>query len=136
MALVEQNILNSKTVFILSAGASKPFNFPLGSELKQQMLSQLENEYNKKVLNSVDFDNRTIHEFHKALSYTSHPTIDIFLEKKRKFREIGAYVIAQALIPCENDLRLFPQRDWYGDLFTILDFENEQSDLSFLLLYH
>ena len=103
MALVEQNILNSKTVFILGAGASKPFNFPLGSELKQQMLSQLENEYNKKVLNSVDFDNRTIHEFHKALSYTSHPTIDIFLEKKRKFREIGAYVIAQALIPCEKN---------------------------------
>lgn len=76
-------------------------------------------------MNSAGFNNYLTNEFHTALKYTYHPTIDIFLEKKKIFREIGAYVIARTLIAYENDNNLFPHRDWYGDIFNIFNFESE-----------
>ncbi len=131
MDIIEKNIMNSQTVFVLGAGASKPYLFPLGSELKQQMIDCIGNSTIKNTLNTIGFNNDLINSFHDALRYSYHPTIDIFLEKKRIFRDIGAYVIARTLIPFENDVSLFPQRDWYGDLFTLLDFENEKTDPSY-----
>jgi hypothetical protein len=91
------------------------------------MLNHLSNRATKDVLNTAGFNDQFIDSFHESLKYTYHPTIDIFLENKKQFRSIGAHVIAQAIIPLENNQILFPQYDWYGDLFSMLDFENENS---------
>lgn len=133
MTPVRERIMESPTVFVLGAGASKPFGFPLGSELKNAMLNHLRNSDFRRVLHTAGFGNDLITDFAIALGYSFHPTIDIFLEKKTNFREIGAYVIARSLMPFEHQLQnLFPQRDWYGDLFTALNFENAQPDSSLL----
>ena len=133
MAAVRESVMESPTVFVLGAGASNPFGFPLGSELKNAMLNHLRNPDFRRVLHTAGFGNDLIKNFAIALGYSFHPTIDIFLEKKTNFREIGAYVIARSLMPLEHQLQnLFPQKDWYGDLFTAMDFENEEPDSSLL----
>jgi len=108
MAEIQPIDLNRKTVFVLGAGASKPYGFPLGIELKDTMIANLSNAVFQVVLKKHNFDQSLIDDFVEALPRTYHSTIDIFLEKKRKYREIGAYVIAHSLLPLENSNLLFP----------------------------
>jgi hypothetical protein len=133
MAPAHESIMESPTVFVLGAGASNPVGFPLGPGLKSQMLEHLQNAGFRRILHSLGFGDDLISAFENALRYGYHPTIDIFLEKKTNFRAIGAFSIARTLMPFEHHPgNLFPQKDWYGDLFTALDFESEQPDTSLL----
>ncbi len=117
--------LNKETVFILGAGASNPYGLPLGLGLKSSMLDNLLNEHCRKVLISHEFEESLVEDFLESLSGTYHPTIDIFLDKKKKFRRLGSYLIAYTLLPLETHSELFPQKDWYGHLYSALNFEHE-----------
>ena len=75
--------LNKKTVFVLGAGANKPYGFPLGTELKQIMISNLSNSGCQVALKEYKLNQSLIDEFNETLPRTSHSTIDIFLEKKK-----------------------------------------------------
>ncbi|MFC1581010.1 SIR2 family protein [Thermodesulfobacteriota bacterium] len=126
------SILQEQTVFILGAGASKPFGFPLGPELKSTMLDRANDGTTRRRLQSLGFEESHIIALRDALQYGAHPTVDIFLEKKSNFRKLGSYLIASAIIPLENHSLLFPQKDWYGHLFDVLGFEFEEPDASLL----
>lgn len=117
--------LNKKTVFILGAGASKPYGFPLGTELKDIMATRLSNTTFQNSLIKHGLDSTLINDFAEALPRTYHPTIDIFLEKKRRFRDVGAYVIAYSILHQENSLTLFPQKNWYAHLYNLIKFEEK-----------
>lgn len=132
MAPDRESIMESPTVLVLGAGASNRFGFPLGPDLKKLMSENLHNPGFRRTLQPFGFDENLIRDFDEALGYSSHPTIDIFLEKKTNFREIGAYVVARTLMPLERHPSLFPQKDWYRDLFTALDFENEEPNANLL----
>ena len=127
MAEIHPIDLNEKTVFVLGAGASKPYDFPLGSELIFTMGMNL----NITSLNNIignKFEKSLASDFIEALKRTSHPTIDAFLEKKTRFREIGSYAIAHILLLRENRSQLFPPKDWYDHIYHVLSFENEKPD--------
>lgn len=132
MTVGDTGIMKTPTVLVLGAGASRPFGLPLGRELKQGMLNQLGDGQTRSLLESLEFDGQLIDAFRDALRYGTHPTIDVFLEKKTSFRELGSYLIAKTLMPLERDNQLFPQRDWYGDLFVAMNFETEEPDVSLL----
>jgi hypothetical protein len=117
--------LNKKTVFVLGAGASKPYGLPLGTELKTSMIASLNDEVFKVILARQGFDQSLINDFSEALPRTYHPTIDVFLEKKTKFRKIGSYVIAHTLLPMENEKMLFPQTNWYEHIYNVLNFTED-----------
>ena len=117
--------LNKKTVFVLGAGANKPYGFPLGTELKQIMIKNLSNSDCQRALKEYKLNQLLIDEFIEALPRTYHSTIDIFLEKK-KFRKLGAYLIAYSLLPLERYSRLFPQHNWYSRLYNIIDFDHDK----------
>ena len=121
--------LNQRTVFVLGAGASKPYGFPLGSELKNILITNLSNRYCQNVLKEHGFEESLVEDFAETLPRTYYPTIDIFLEKKTKFRELGAYLIAYSLLPMENAHNLFPQKDWYAHIYHMIDFENSKPDI-------
>jgi len=124
----EAGFLREPTVLVIGAGASKPHGFPLGSELKNAIVGT----YDETVLNAlreIGHRNDAIKEFQDALKFSKHPTIDIFLEKKTNFREIGAYFIAGTIGRHELHETLFPSGDWYGDLFEALDLENGEREL-------
>jgi hypothetical protein len=125
MAEIQPLDLNRNTVFILGAGASKPYGLPLGLDLKQLMLNNLSNPGCQHTLIQHGFETSLVEDFVESLSGTYHPTIDIFLEKKKKFRSLGSYLIAYTLLPMETRPNLFPQRDWYGHLYNVIDFEHE-----------
>jgi len=91
---------------------------------------QKDNLTTRRHLLSFGFNDKLIDDFNNALTFGAHPTIDIFLEKKTNFRDLGSYLIASTLMPLERHTSLFPQRDWYGDLFEALDFESEEPDAS------
>ena len=120
------SLLDESTVLVLGAGASKPFGLPLGAELKAQLLSRVGNRQTRKDLMSLGHDEASMTAFRDALKYGVYPTVDIFLEKKANFRDLGSYLIASTIIPLEKHDLLFPQKDWYGDLFNVLCLEEEK----------
>lgn len=123
MPIAGESFFSSETVIILGAGASNPYGFPLGSQLKQVMQNKLTDRQTRKTLTSIGFEEDIILKFHEALRYSYHPTVDLFLENKTRFRDIGSYIIALSLIPFENNDYLFPHRDWYEVLFNTLGIE-------------
>jgi hypothetical protein len=126
--------LRQNTVFVIGAGASKPYGFPLGDELKEKIISVINS--NTLVIRNK-FEPTLVTKFIQSLTRTEHRTIDSFLEKRTNFRDIGSYAIAQSLLFAEQQASLFPPRDWYQHLFHYLDFENdypETDNVSFVTL--
>lgn len=123
-------IINEPTVFVLGAGASQPFGFPSGDELRLGMIESLGNQINRDNLVLNEFEPTFIQDFQDTLELGNHRTIDTLLEKKSEFREIGSYVIATRILACERSKILLPQKDWYSTLWEALKFENEKPDTS------
>jgi hypothetical protein len=113
------DINNERTVFVLGAGASHPYGLPLSPNLKKMILSA-ENEILVDCLKNKGCEDKTINSFKKALRYGDHGTIDLFLEAKNSFREIGALFIASAIARAEREDTLFEKSDWYTALYRIL----------------
>ena len=120
-------IFDPSTVLILGAGASKPYGFPLGQELKNQIIRITKSPGPlRSQLIEAGFSEQKISEYNTDLVRSIHPTIDAFLEDRPSRREIGAFSIAQILMPLENEENLFPNRDWYPILFRELDFRRPE----------
>lgn len=121
-------MIRRRTVLILGAGASQPYRFPIGSELVDQICSEildapgrtglitrLEDQY---VASAGDAA-----RFAEALRGARTYSIDAFLETKRRFRELGKAAIADVLLRAEIPKWLDNadvKRDWYRYLFSIL----------------
>jgi hypothetical protein len=120
-------IFDPSTLLILGAGASKPYGFPLGQELKNQIIQITKSSGPLRAqLIEAGFSDQDISEYNTDLVRSIHPTIDAFLEDRPSRREIGAFTIAQILMPLENEENLFPHRDWYPILFKELDFRRPE----------
>lgn len=132
MASLRDNIMEAPTVLVLGAGASTPYGFPLGSQLNAGIVNQLASGITKDTLKSLGFNETLMNEFSDILKYGDHPAIDILLEKKPKFRDLGAHLIASAIKPLERHDAIFPQKDWYAHLFEALAFENTDPDAGLL----
>ncbi len=119
------------TVLILGAGASSMYGFPLGSELKQNIIQRLSQEgtalYEQYSL--MGFEQTLVKKFRDALKQSGVKSIDAFLEHRKEFIEIGKTVIAEVLIPNENESNLFnSDSDWYGYLLDRLNSSPENFD--------
>ncbi len=132
MASLHDNIMEVPTVLVLGAGASEPYGFPLASQLNAKIIKQLATTKTRDTIVSLGFDSTLMDEFSGILKYGDHPAIDILLEKKPKFRGLGAHLIASAIKPLERHDAVFPQKDWYKSLFEALAFENTDPDAGLL----
>jgi SIR2-like domain len=117
-----------KTVFLLGAGASKPYGLPLGSELKNKMIDQFRNPAAKNFLAANSFDQQSINEFIEVLKFGSFKTVDHLLELKIGYRKIGSYLIARTILSSEKHEKMFPARDWYPILFRKFDLGSDNND--------
>lgn len=120
-------MITKNTLFILGAGASRPFGYPTGKELREMILKNLsypphsENAKRYSLFSELGFDEKKISKFIEAFLKSTLYSIDTFLEKRSEFLEIGKVAIADVLIPYENENRLFSiNGDWYGYLFNRL----------------
>jgi len=125
-----------KTVLVLGAGASKACGFPTGRELRDMICNQLlpgKNGEIRQLLKGVsDWPPMTggircIEKFAEALSRSSRPSVDEFLEHHEDFCEVGKYAIAAALLLQEDEQRFFgttedvkrgsAEGEWYSYFF-------------------
>lgn len=115
-----------KTAFLLGAGASHPYQFPLGSGLHEAFKANLNNQDHVKHLNQLGFPEELISDLKDCLAHSRFPTVDQFLDAKKRFREIGGILIAQSILNSERKKNLFPARDWYLTLYE--EFARIESD--------
>jgi hypothetical protein len=118
-------MIKQRTVFIIGAGASAPYGFPSGIELKNQIIKLFSNPASPKVerLHSyfrVSGYSEIIKNFREALLYSGKISVDAFLEHRPEFVDLGKLAIATVLIPCEIQDTLFSidnQKNWYQHLY-------------------
>lgn len=114
-------MITEPTVFVLGAGASKPFGFPTGVELYRLI------EKDKFSLPPVAPHNPRGGKmlvsrkgvFCNKLANSGFFSVDAFLEHRTDFIDIGKLVIACTLIPCETHSRVMTSHEsnWYRYLF-------------------
>ena len=90
------NVITRRTTLVLGAGASKPYGFPLGWELKSQILSM---DRTSPITHHLT--NHEIHQlsaFCEAFRESRRDSIDAFLSVRTEFAGIGTRAIAYALL--------------------------------------
>lgn len=126
------SMIEAGTVFVLGAGASAPYGFPLGHDLRQQIVRMLSNlsgeEY--KMLLSCGHNEKYVDGFRNDLDDAIHGTIDDFISDRPKYRVIASQAICIALAKCENHSKIFRHRDWYPYLFELLNVRDGSSMLN------
>lgn len=116
-------MFTEKTVFILGAGASAPYGFPLGEGLVKDIVDGLKSA--SGLFECIRDDHRyPCDEFAGRLGVAN--SVDAFLEKdeNEELRELGKLCIAAVLLPKEEQskCKLFEAqgRNWYKQLFHIM----------------
>lgn len=117
-------MLEKSTVFILGAGASFGYGYPLGRKLVDDILGGL-NHPDKplhKKLQFLDYSESDIKTFRRDLFTSDVDSIDFFLERRSEYLEIGKAAIMLILTFCEDKdlLRTEGPERWYGDIINPL----------------
>lgn len=113
-------MISKPTILILGAGASKPYGFPTGPELKQIILENLTSNNPQwfEALDAQNVDKSFASRFAAQFMRSGRITIDSFLSFHSEFIPVGKICIALALIPFEEQNRLHPlvssdDEGWY-----------------------
>ena len=112
-------------MLILGAGASIPFGFPTGRELKEEIV-RLKNDYQPFIqhLISAGFNREDIYSFSDTLKSSLAPSVDRFLEFSVNFqpeyRRLGCAAIAANLLIRSQSLGRNGDHDWLELLFSAL----------------
>ena len=91
-------------VFILGAGASKPFGLPLGNELYRSVIDNFsyDGKHTKEFFKVTPFVERNLRPFVEALHYSGLMSVDAFLERRTEFWDVGKAVMALEIVKGEN----------------------------------
>ncbi|HNX28731.1 MAG TPA: hypothetical protein PKN87_04875 [Syntrophomonadaceae bacterium] len=129
------------TVFILGAGASKPYGFPTGIELKYKALKTIE-QNKEDVFGELGYKTKLRDDFCEALRHSGRASVDAFLEHRTDFLDIGKLAIAASLIPLEEDIAIYGDAQiqnnsdhWYQFIFNKMNTSFEgfsQNNISFI----
>jgi len=138
-------MINTPTVFILGAGASKPYGFPLASELRKYIISdnfrrnyagyftRSEKQQNSERLPTPESMERMTNLFNSS----DIKSIDFWLAKNYDYLPFGKTAIIRSLL-IKEDKRLFregsihEEGNWYTEIFNfIIEGYNNFSDINF-----
>lgn len=138
-------MITEKTIFILGAGASKPFGMPLGHELIEIIKgTNITNDKYKEILDAIKTAFNRIEESDPHADYSKRlgqmqdllsrwptkETFDFFLLNNRQFNKTGKAFIAFTFYFLSNKNSIFNSynvQNWYNTLWGYLhseDFEN------------
>ncbi|MDY9922806.1 hypothetical protein [Methanobacterium sp.] len=128
-------MIKRETVLVLGAGASNPYNYPLGEGLIQEIYHETINDTGTlhQVLRSLNFTKEEIINFSNALIKSQKPSIDAFLEWREDLRRIGKIAIAYTLIKREKDslkefINFNNNDNWYKHFYQSLNTNFEDFD--------
>jgi hypothetical protein len=116
-------MIKRKTVLVLGAGASKPYKFPLGSELLTSIRgwnqSSLRGDLSG-LSGALGFTPDQIVDFARALDRSGVASIDTFLARRDDLARIGKLAIAYEIAKQEHSAHIHDARngdDWYRYLW-------------------
>lgn len=121
-------MIKTKTVFILGAGASWPYGYPLGEELGEEICSNFVHDCKSwgqaigRQPAPVDSDLRVVQEFVKKFDRSHTESIDLFLARNPEFRRLGKLAIIFRILAAEGESNFgrhcqHQDLDWYIWLF-------------------
>jgi hypothetical protein len=124
-------MIADKTVFILGAGASKPYGFPTALELRKDIIYTFVDKYKKKIAehNNIPIDKipfpSGITELINQFKLSSTKSIDLFLSRNEKYYDLGKEIIAFLIAQYESKSKFRedvdnPAEDWYFEMFDLL----------------
>src|SRR4051794_6006231 len=107
-------MIATRTVFVLGAGASMPYAFPSGAQLRRELVE----EFGSRLITSAGgslvklsgFSGDQVRGFAHAFSRSNMASIDAFLAKRQEFADVGKAAIALILSRKEVDANLFSDR--------------------------
>jgi hypothetical protein len=102
-------------VLVLGAGASQPYGYPLGSELRDILCS--ENSDFVTLVENAGHDRGQIMHFMAEFGNSNLASVDIFLERRPALAALGRTMIAAALLRREP---AYLRGDWYSYLWQLL----------------
>ena len=119
-------MINRPTVFILGAGTSKPYNYPIGYELKNQICTRFESELWELIKNEFHLSREEMKMDARILveKFSNSPieNIDKFLSIKSNLKLIGKIAISMFILKAEKNAFISGkntkrEEDWFQWLF-------------------
>jgi len=132
-------MIPEETLFILGAGASKPYGLPSGDELRLMLscISDEESNVVKVLRNYANINPAEVIEFSRAFLRSKSSSIDTFLAMREKYVAVGKLAIAHALAVREDPDLIHQTKppedwdDWYALLWSVLrEGTSSPSDIS------
>lgn len=123
-------MIKNLTVLILGAGASHDFGFPIGWDLKNEIISDLRSAGGDRLryLHELKYTNDEIEVFANDLEGSPYRSVDRFLEQhdNEDYLNLGKACIAACLMKREIPETFYrrnnePLHSWYALLFEKLD---------------
>lgn len=121
LASENKNMITTPTVFVLGAGASQPYGFPIGSKLNELLLSGYE-KADQFAFGDCSMPKFFADEFRKSFREARATSIDTFLQQcDERTRTLGKRLVAATIALHENINALFPKSgDWLQILFNVM----------------
>lgn len=119
-------MIKTKTVFVLGAGASIPYGFPSGAELRKNICESayFDSPMMLALVSECGVSKQEYVDFTTAFTRSSQQSIDTFLAKRPDFAEIGKLAIAHELCRREIPSRIFDSSNddhWYMALWAAME---------------
>lgn len=109
-------MISTVTAFVLGAGASVPFGFPTGAQLRSRLCSEIfKDSHLFSLLRQCGQGEARILSFREEFELSGIHSIDSFIAYRPEYQEIGELAIAAALLPLESSAKLRSVENKYGD---------------------
>lgn len=122
-------MITSSTSFIIGAGASRPYGYPTGFELRNWICEYFVSEYAKLLGHSGATEKESNRKIETAKDFiikfrgSGNPSIDLWLSRNLEYADIGKIAIAAFVLihekqePLQTAIKEGDQ-DWFSFLFT------------------
>jgi hypothetical protein len=128
-------MLTNGTLFILGAGASAPYGFPVGNDLRDALYSLPTNGIGDVLRKNFTYSHDQLISFSTEFQGSGQSSIDAFLSKRKDMDQLGRLSIAACLCQCESpDLLFRPDAkhknndNWYMSLWNAMQKGINESD--------
>ncbi|MCA8983359.1 MAG: hypothetical protein R3C12_01120 [Planctomycetaceae bacterium] len=112
-------MITKKTCLLLGAGASTHLGFPLGAELKRQMLTAMDDWIQIKgssIPPKLEVPVEDVKSFYEEMLHSNFSSPDAFLEKFPEHKRVGKYLMCEILSKKEIERNFISQAGWYQHL--------------------
>jgi len=126
-------MIEQKTVFILGAGATEPFGFPIGMGLRDGIINFIGETRTVKA-KFLEIFEQCGHSYHEILLFRDNliksqkKSVDAFLEHRTEYIKLGKLLITNNLLVRENLNAIYKNPDWYGYIWDKLNSKFEDFD--------